>query len=137
MPGQDTTVDSGIVGRVRAWLAARAEASRLREELAALPPSERARIARDAGLGTTKQLADLVDRGTHAADEMGEMATLLGFDLDQLKAEHPALVRQMQVTCSRCGDKGRCHAELADGSAAKDYRAFCPNAPEFDALRVG
>jgi hypothetical protein len=43
-------------------------------------------------------------------------------------------MRDMQRLCISCEAKQRCEHELTQGSAARHYREFCPNAFTLDAL---
>ena len=61
---------------------------------------------------------------------------MAAFDLDaaRLRDSAPAVLREIEVLCSRCGAKGRCGRELDAGTATENAHAFCPNSETFEAL---
>jgi hypothetical protein len=58
-----------------------------------------------------------------------EMAAL-HIEVDAAREAYPAMVREMQVNCATCGDKGTCRHALEDGTAPALVTTFCPNAEE-------
>ena len=99
-------------------------------ELDALTPAEMSSIARDLKLSRSS-LREL------AAQEKGEPHLLVRMLRSLHKKMPPSgdvLTRDMQAVCSLCGSKGRCNRELATGTAAANYRKFCPNTFNLDLL---
>ena len=45
-----------------------------------------------------------------------------------------SVMRDMEVTCARCRDSGRCFRELEAGTSGARYHVFCANADTIDAL---
>jgi hypothetical protein len=62
------------------------------------------------------------------------MLLALHVDPERLLRSEPAAMRDMQRLCISCEAKQRCEHELTQGSAARHYREFCPNAFTLDAL---
>jgi hypothetical protein len=92
-----------------------------------LRPDEVAYIARELGI-TPKELYQLALKGPEAADLLKKMLLALGVDPKTLAGRDPILMRDLQQICITCGHKKQCSHELAAGTAAKNYLAFCPNA---------
>ena len=131
-PVSDLT-ESGLARRVTAWLEARRTVHRQRRELAQCG-SDLDALARDVGMSSPSELVDMIGRGPGSSDLLSDMAATLGIPLDALQQRDAGLVRALQINCSRCGDKGRCHRELAEDTAALTYHAFCPNADTLEPL---
>jgi hypothetical protein len=62
------------------------------------------------------------------------MLSAIAVDAQALTNGDPAVMRDLQRTCILCDHKSRCQRELAEGTAARHFREFCPNAYTFDAL---
>jgi len=105
----------------------------LHDELARCGPDEVARTARDLGV-SPGELVRLADQGPNAADQLSRLLRALGVDAKKLSRSDPAMMRDLQRLCITCDHKGRCGHELAAGTAAENYRSFCPNAISLDAL---
>jgi hypothetical protein len=118
------------------WLARFAAATRRkwrnRRELQALPLTELSLIAADLSLNEL-QLRRLALRGETFPDAFRQMAAALEIAGNKLENDLP-LRRDMQVLCSLCDSKRRCQRELRNGSAAANFREFCPNTPNFEYL---
>ena len=120
-----TWITEGIadfIGRQRRrWASSR--------EFDALTPSEVSSIARDLKLSKSS-LRELAAQDREPLQLVRMLAALQ-------KIMPPAgdlLTRDMQAVCSLCRSKGRCNRELATGSAAANYKKFCPNAFNLDLL---
>jgi hypothetical protein len=118
-----------LIDKFADWLKHRRELSEIRR----MNRTDFDLIARDLRV-SSDDLQRLVEAGQHSADEMPKMLKALGIDVADLARTEPLLVRDMQRVCSLCRDKAHCHGELADGTAAKHYKDYCPNAPTIDAL---
>ena len=90
-------------------------------ELAGFSPHEIDLLARDVGVRSGDELAQLVRAGPHGAELLPKMAKLLGAELPS-----GAELRRMQLECALC--EGRCVRDLAAGRAAVKYAAYCRNA---------
>ena len=90
-------------------------------------------VAKDLGL-TPSDLREVAERGPHAADMLEKMLMALDIDPAALARSQPGTLRDLQRLCSACRNKGRCERELAKGSAAAQFRKYCPNAFTLDAL---
>ncbi len=92
-------------------------------------------LAHDNGL-STDDLISLVERGPRSADEMNALMQVLGIDAYEASLSEPLDFREMQITCSRCGEKSRCRRELAEGTAPATFPAYCGNADQMNELRA-
>jgi hypothetical protein len=102
-----------------------------RRELASMSHEDIEAYAADCGLSAGR-FRDLMRRGSHTADELLEVMTVLGIDEARLKAVKPGALRDMKVTCAECGYKSDCRASLRKGTVARDYAEFCENAAILD-----
>jgi hypothetical protein len=94
---------------------------------------EYTRIARDLSLSPV-ELATLVRRGADAPHELPKMMRALHLDPAAVQRVEPMVMRDLQRVCSLCEHKRQCARELAAGTAAEDYDAYCPNAGTLTAL---
>ena len=83
---------------------------------------------------TSADLEALVRQGPHAADELPKMLTALGIDQDALARTEPLVLRDMERVCALCNHKRQCDRDLAAGTAAAHYEAYCANAATIDGL---
>ncbi|MCR5858387.1 DUF6455 family protein [Mesorhizobium sp. J428] len=102
-------------------------------ELDECDPSVVAELARDAGMDVA-DFRDIVGKGVGADRLMLRMMQAYGIDAARLEREAPAFFRDVAVSCSKCGDKGRCRRELDNGTARGHAAEFCPNQPSFAAI---
>lgn len=109
-----------LLGRVRAWW-------RATNELRTLDSQEVERIACDLGM-TAADLRDLAARGPDAAHELYERMRVLGITPDDVERSALGAMRDLERTCSCCGDKDVCQQDLADRPADARWQRYCPNA---------
>jgi len=105
------------------WLKYRRE----RNELRQLDEVEFTRIAGDLQL-SPDDLDALVERGPHAADELGKLLQALGVDEARLSRTQPLVLRDMERVCAMCGHKRECDHDIAAGTSAERYQDYCLNA---------
>ena len=131
MPAQRETYPTVefLIGRFADWLKHRRALSEIRR----MNRTDFDVIARDLRI-SSHDLDRLVQVGSHGADELPQMLASLGIDQASLARTEPLLLRDMQWVCGLCHDKAQCHADLANGTSARHYRDYCPNAPTIDAL---
>jgi len=115
------------------WVKRYREVAGLRAELSHFGPEDVAATARDIGV-SLEELRFAVEKGPHAADELARLLKALGVDPDKLAHADPATMRNLQKVCLACEVKGHCRHELATGSAARNYRGYCPNAITLDQM---
>jgi hypothetical protein len=129
---RDAEVDhqSGLFGRVAHWVAARAHAA---EELERLSRGDLSDMARDLGLAES-ELRNLLPRAADNTRLMDAMLRARGLDPEQIARRSAPLMRDLELTCTRCGAVTRCRRELAAGTAAGHCHAFCANAGTMDAI---
>ena len=111
------------------WLKHRREL----DELHQLNGPEFERIAGELRV-TTGELDELVRQGPHAADELPKLLQALGIDAQALARGQPLVLRDMERVCALCDHKGRCDGDLARGTSAEHYQAYCNNASTIDGL---
>lgn len=128
----DTTKDTphGLLGRMVDWIADRLRASR---ELAELSGADVHEMAADLGL-SEDELRAVLPRAADNTRLMDGMMRARGLDPDWVRRLSAALMRDLELTCTRCPNPARCRAELRVGTAAANSREFCANAGTFDAL---
>lgn len=105
-----------------------------RLELSRLPDGELDRVAHELGL-SADELTALAAKGPHASDLLYDRMQALGVtraDVDRLGW---SLIRDLEKTCSCCGDKGQCKADLTAHPDDPVWKDYCPNAVTLDALR--
>ena len=102
-----------------------------RGELDQCEPSEVAQIAHDLSV-TPEELKVLAGKSPDSASAIDQLLAALGVDRLRRPFSEPALVRDLQRLCSVCDFKRQCGRELAAGTAAALYRAYCPNAYTLD-----
>ena len=113
---------TNFIGRQRRQLAAS-------RELDALTPAEMSSIASDLKLSKSAL------RKLAAQQREPQLLVRMLASLNKkMPPSGDVLTRDMQGVCSLCGSKGRCNRELATGTAAANYRKFCPNAFNLDLL---
>ena len=122
-----------ILDVVASWVKKYRDATGSRDELVHWNPAELARTARDLGVSPV-ELIRMAEKGPHAADRLPRLLRDLGIDPGALSRDDPATMRDMQRLCSACSQKGRCERELLAGTAAANYRHFCPNAMSLERL---
>jgi len=96
-------------------------------------PDEVRQTAKDLGVAAT-QLRTLMNKGPGAADLLQKLLLALHVDPQEIAKTDPAVLRDLQRLCIACANKKQCAHELAQGTAAENFRNYCPNAFTLDAL---
>jgi hypothetical protein len=125
-----TNTQTGLLNRVADWVVARMRAANERTTLTRGDISE---MAHDLGLCED----DLRGVLSHAHDNtrlMDGMMRARGLDPMLVSQMSAAVMRDLELTCTRCGSVGRCKRELGAGTAAAHGNEFCANADTFEAL---
>jgi hypothetical protein len=118
---------SGLLAQLADWW-------RRRSELAALPPGEVERMAHDAGL-TADDLRALVARGPGAADLLYERMAVLGLARADVERLAPGLMRDLEASCSCCGNKQQCERDLSHHPEDGKWSSYCPNATSLESVQ--
>ncbi len=113
------------------WLKHRREVT----EMCQFDGAEFGRIAHDLGI-TSADLDELVRQGPHKIEELPYLLKTLGIDEHALARAQPLVMRDMERVCALCRHKGECDHDIADGTLAQHYEAYCGNAATIDALEV-
>jgi uncharacterized protein DUF6455 len=64
------------------------------------------------------------------------MLIALGIDPDSPALKDHAAIAELQRSCAACEHKPECTQDLADGTAAENFYAYCPNAKTLDSIYV-
>jgi hypothetical protein len=122
-----------MVHVIAAWIDKIRTMNGLRDELGKCSAEEKRQLAKDLGI-PVEDLRSLVAKGPVAADALPKMLAALSVDAQALANADFATMRDLQRTCAFCDHKKLCQRELAEGTAARHFRQFCPNAHTLDAL---
>jgi hypothetical protein len=117
----------GIVSLWQRWR----DRSRTRSELSALG-SEAGAVAHELGVDAGG-LGRLAGRSADSTALLHVRLESLG--LAATLREEPAVMRDLERTCSSCCLKSACKRDLASEKTAPAVAAYCPNEPTFEALR--
>jgi hypothetical protein len=130
MDHSHTQADMGLLARAFDWIRERARRS---QELANLSRADLDYMASDLGISQ----ADLMDVLPRAADNsflMDRMMEARGLDPDQVRRSLGALVRDMELVCTRCHASGVCRRDLLNGVADAHCHEYCGNAETMDEI---
>jgi hypothetical protein len=120
-----------LVERLLAWWRAGLDSGRLE----ALDRAEIDHIAREFGL-SADTLLDVERGGRRASELLHRMMRANGLSYEQIRQLCPDVVRDLEIHCSLCSEKGRCRRELDSGDAPEGFADYCPNAPTFVELQA-
>ncbi len=122
--------DDSLLTRAFSWIMThRTQEGRV----AGLSNGDLRNLAADLGV-TQADLLHVLPEGTPPRDLMDQMIRAHGLDPAAIRALPTAMVRDMEVTCSRCQNASRCERDLKAGRAAVNSQHYCGNAPTFDAM---
>ncbi len=107
-----------------------------RDETIKCGPEDVARVAQELRVPAS-ELAALASKGPNSAALLEKMLLSLDVKRGSLPQGNSPLMRDLQRLCVACVAKRRCQHELVDGTAAQNFRDFCPNAYTLDALLQG
>jgi hypothetical protein len=93
--------------------------------------SEVNRIARDLGISAA-ELRALAGKGAGAADQL--KLRLEALHVDEAMLRNVEVVRDLERTCSLCGEKRRCERDLARSRDDPVWQTYCPNTQTLQAL---
>jgi hypothetical protein len=95
---------------------------------------EAGNIARDMGLSTA-ELYTIAAKRPDAADQLKLRLEALHLDRGALQRSDPMTVRDLERTCTLCGEKRRCERDLARTPDDPVWQSYCPNAHTLHALK--
>ncbi|WP_322515419.1 hypothetical protein SR870_20900 [Rhodopseudomonas palustris] len=111
------------------WLKHRRDVS----EMCQFDAAEFSRIAHDLGV-TSTDLDELVRQGPHKVEELPQLLKALGISEEAIARTQPLVMRDLERVCALCRHKSECDHDIADGSLAEHYQAYCANKVTLDAL---
>jgi hypothetical protein len=103
----------------------------LSSELANFDAAELERIAHDVGI-SSGDLQAIAAHENAGADELLMRMADMGLDSAEVAASEPAVLRDLQRTCTLCDAKGQCDQDLLEGYS--DLPDYCPNRETLRAL---
>jgi Family of unknown function (DUF6455) len=121
-----------VLNAVARWVKLYRVASGARNELAACPPEEVERIAKDLGISR----GEVAAKGPGSADMLQKMLRALGVDPRTPALQEPGVLSDLQRLCVTCGHKAECADDIAAGTAAQNFHRYCPNAYTLETLFV-
>jgi hypothetical protein len=104
-------------------------------ELAACPPTELQRIARDVGVSVS-DLRIIAAAHPGPGELMPRRLALLGLDPAYVRSALTATYRDLERTCAMCPAWRRCARDLARGDVQAGMDSYCLCSPTIDALNV-
>ena len=125
------TVVAPVLSGFRRWRKTEA----LRAELRHMPQDERPRVLSDVGL-TESDIDHLIADHPGPETLLPGWLAVAGVDRGHVRDAHPAVLRDMQRVCSRCGAWKRCQSALERGETYAAHSDYCPNAATIDELIV-
>jgi Family of unknown function (DUF6455) len=84
----------------------------------------------------TAALAQSVPGWPQAAILLRRMLIALGLDPESPALKDHAAIGELQRSCAGCEHKQECAEDLAQGTAAENFYAYCPNAKALDSIYV-
>lgn len=105
----------------------------LQNEFGLCEPSSVFRMAQQIGLPQS-ELDELESEGSDTANLLKDMLVALRIQPKLVADTDTFIRRELQWQCLTCSNKKKCKHELAKGTAANDFREFCPNAASLDEL---
>jgi hypothetical protein len=122
--------DPGLLGRMFDWIRERARRS---QEIASLTQADLDFMASDLGI-TQADLLDVLPRAADDSRLMDRMMEARGLDPEHVRRNLGALVRDMELICTRCRATGVCRRDLLNGTADAHCHEYCENAETIDEL---
>src|SRR5262245_57204382 len=104
-------------------------------ELAACPPNELQRIARDVGV-SVRDLRIIATAHPGPSELLPQRLRLLGVDPAYVKSALTATYRDLERTCAMCQAWRRCARDLANAAVQAGMDSYCLCSPTIDALTV-
>ena len=126
------TFDS-VVGAIADWITRYRRTLGLTSEFGDCDAAEVARMAQDLNIPPA-ELRALAANDEHSADLLLKMLVALKIDPEEVTRHDPGVMRDLERLCVACGHKRQCRHEFAQGTAAANHGAFCPNSFTLDAL---
>lgn len=101
-------------------------------EASRLDPEDVESVARDLNVSAT-ELVTLMVASSESIDSLNKRLAYEGLPQESLAVSHPAELRDMRRTCSKCPSKKRCARDLGHKRMATPSK-YCPNEMTLRAL---
>ena len=121
---------------IAVWIMKYRYAAGLRDYKMKCRPEDIAQTAQKLGI-QPGELASLTNKGLESAALLEKMLRALGVEPGQLANANPLIMQDLTRLCITCVAKGRCERDLEAGTAAENFRDYCPNAYTLDKLVKG
>ena len=82
------------------------------------------------------ELTSAVTQSVHSEVLLSRMLRVLDLPAERIRASYPGVESDLRRVCAQCPASTRCRRELADQTAAANYREFCLNSMTLEALQV-
>ncbi len=121
---------------IAVWIMKYRYAAGVRDEKMKCRPEDVAQTARELGIQPS-ELASLTNKGLQSTALLEKMLRALGVEPGRLAKANPLIMQDLTKLCITCVAKGNCERDLAAGTAAENFRDYCPNAYTLDKLIKG
>jgi hypothetical protein len=91
------------------------------------------RVAAEFGM-SGRALEELSSHGPQAADLLYDRMTVLNVTTADADRLAQGLMRDLQVTCTRCDNKQACRRDLAQRPTDETWKDYCPNSAALTAV---
>ena len=123
----------GIARRIAAWWSNWNDGRRAARELRGCDRTDLERMARDVGM-VGRDLTSLAAQGGQSGALLHRRLGALEIDAAALADREPAVMRDLERTCTCCDSKTVCERDFEQAEASRNWRGYCPNAPTLDAI---
>ena len=121
---------------IAVWIMKYRYAAGLRGDKMKCTPEDVAQLARELGIKPA-EMAALANKGLQSTALLEKMLHALGVEPGRLANANPLIMQDLTRLCITCVAKGNCERDLAAGTAADNFRDYCPNAYTLDKLIKG
>lgn len=118
---------------IAVWIMKYRYAQGMRDEKMKCRPEDVAQTARALGIQPS-ELASLTNKGVESTALLEKMLRALGVEPGKLAKANPLIMQDLTRLCITCVARGHCERDLAAGTAADNFRDYCPNTYTLDKL---
>jgi hypothetical protein len=103
-------------------------------EAALMDREEVARIAGDLNLSVS-ELRTLCERDGGTPKRLQQRLSQLHLDSNEIKREHPGVLRDLEKVCALCTSEARCSRDFEQHAAPTAWTQYCPNSTTLEDLQ--